>query len=79
MGDGVNQDGVNQDTKTLGVKNWKNAALEKHEWTLIPKKAKVNHIRPTSYTFSSLPSGQQLNISLIMTKKYKLHGVSSVI
>jgi hypothetical protein len=35
------EDGVYQDVKTLEVKNWKNAALERDEWTQILKKARA--------------------------------------
>ena len=38
------EDGVNQDTKTQGVKNWKNAALERDEWTQLLRKARVSFI-----------------------------------
>jgi hypothetical protein len=36
------EDGVNQDVKTLRVRNWKNAFLERDEWTQILKKARTH-------------------------------------
>ena len=34
--------GVYQDMKTPGVKNWKNATLDKDEWTQLLNKAKAH-------------------------------------
>jgi hypothetical protein len=35
-------DGVVQDTRILGVKNWKTAALNRDEWAKLLKKAKAH-------------------------------------
>jgi hypothetical protein len=35
------EDGVVQDTRIVGVKNWKKAALNRDEWAKLLKKAKV--------------------------------------
>ena len=37
------EDGVDQDTRILGVKNWKRAALDRGEWAKLLKKTRVNH------------------------------------
>jgi hypothetical protein len=39
------EDGVVQDTRILGVKNWKRAALERDEWAKLLKKAKAHQGR----------------------------------
>ena len=36
------EDGVNQDMETLEVEKWKNAALERDEWTRLVKKARFH-------------------------------------
>jgi hypothetical protein len=36
------EDGVVQDTRILGVKNWKNAALNTDGWAKLLKKAKAH-------------------------------------
>ena len=36
------EDGVAQDTQILGVKRWKNAALNRDEWAKLLKKARVH-------------------------------------
>jgi hypothetical protein len=36
------EDGVVQDTRILGVKNWKQAALNRDEWTKLLKKARAH-------------------------------------
>ena len=35
------EDGVNQDMESRGVKDWKNAAVERDEWTQLLKKART--------------------------------------
>jgi len=37
------EDSVAQDTQILGVKRWKNAALNRDEWAKLLKKARVHH------------------------------------
>ena len=36
------ENGVDQDTRILGVKNWKKAALDRGEWAKLIKKARVH-------------------------------------
>jgi hypothetical protein len=36
------QDGVDQDMRRLGVKNWKKVALDRYEWAQLLKKARVH-------------------------------------
>jgi len=37
------EDGVDQDMRISGVKNWKKVALERDEWAKLLKKARVHH------------------------------------
>ena len=41
------KDGVVQDTRILGVKSWKKAALNREEWTNLLKKARVHQGLPS--------------------------------
>jgi hypothetical protein len=41
------EDGVDQDMRTLEVKNWKKVALDRDEWAKLLKKARV-HQGPSS-------------------------------
>jgi hypothetical protein len=41
------EDDVIQDIMTLGVKNWKNLAMEKESWQKLLRKARA-HIGPSS-------------------------------
>jgi hypothetical protein len=36
------EDNVIQDIKTLGVKNWRNLAMEKESWKMLLRKAKAH-------------------------------------
>ena len=36
------EDGVDQDMRILGVKNWKKVALNRDEWTKLLKKARAH-------------------------------------
>jgi hypothetical protein len=36
------EDDVNQDIKTLGVKNWRNVAMEKKNWQKLLRKTKAH-------------------------------------
>jgi len=36
------EDGVDQDMRILGVKNWKKVALNRDEWAQLLKKARAN-------------------------------------
>jgi hypothetical protein len=36
------EDDVIQDIKTLGVKNWRNLAMEKESWQMLLRKAKAH-------------------------------------
>jgi hypothetical protein len=36
------EDNVIQDIKTLGVKNWRNLAMEKESWQMLLRKAKAH-------------------------------------
>jgi hypothetical protein len=36
------EDGVDQDTRTLEVKNWKKVALDRDEWAKLLKKARAH-------------------------------------
>ena len=36
------EDGVDQDMRILGVKNWKKVALKRDEWTQLLKKARAH-------------------------------------
>jgi hypothetical protein len=37
------EDGVDQDMRTLEVKNWKKVALDRDEWAKLLKKARAHH------------------------------------
>ena len=37
------EDGFDQDLRILGVKNWKNVALDRGEWAKLLKKARAHH------------------------------------
>jgi hypothetical protein len=37
------EDGVVKDTRIIGVKNWKKAALNRDEWAKLLKKARAHH------------------------------------
>jgi hypothetical protein len=37
------QDGMIQDIRTLGMKNWRTAALNREDWLKLLKKARVVH------------------------------------
>jgi hypothetical protein len=36
------EDGVDQDIRILGGKNWKKGALKRDEWAMLPKKARAH-------------------------------------
>jgi hypothetical protein len=38
------EDGVDQDIRILGVKNWKKVSLDRDEWAKLLKKARVHQV-----------------------------------
>jgi hypothetical protein len=42
------EEGVRQDIRILGIRNWRNSALNREEWQKLLKKARA-HIRLSSY------------------------------
>jgi hypothetical protein len=40
--EGLSRDGKIQDIKALGVRNWRNVAMEKESWQKLLRKAKVH-------------------------------------